>query len=91
MAEPKLITEYCLSCLYCRTFSPGEFGRACHYAYDTGKARGCDPGDGCVCRVIATDAERERQNLRAARRLTPPQRKGDRRLDDYIFDERSLT
>lgn len=91
MAEPKLITAYCLNCLYCRKLSPDKSGRACHYTYDTGKVRGCDPGDGCVCRVIATDEDRERQNMLTVLRLTPPQGKHDRRTDDYIFDKRSLT
>lgn len=92
MAEPKLITEYCLSCLYCRRFGCGTGGNACHYTFDTGKMRRCPPGDGCTYKVVATDEERERQARRASSEYAvAPQRKGDRRLDDYIFDERSLT
>lgn len=58
----KLITAYCLSCLYCRQLSHGNSPRACHYTYDTGRIRGCDPGDGCTCKVVATDEERELQS-----------------------------
>ena len=62
----KLITAYCLSCLYCRRLSHGSSSLACHYTYDTGRIRGCDPGDGCACKVIAIDEERELQSRLAS-------------------------
>ncbi len=88
MAE-KLITEYCLSCLYCRRFGCGTGGNACHYTYDTGYIRRCPPGDGCTCKVIATDEEREAQARKTSGGFVIASRsRGDRRLDDYIRDER---
>jgi hypothetical protein len=62
----KLITAYCLSCLYCRRLGYGSSLLACHYTYDTGRVRGCDPGDGCTCKVVATDEERELQSRQAS-------------------------
>ena len=87
----KLITPYCLSCLYCRPLGGSIKGsRACLYTYDTGKQRGCDPGDGRVRRVIATDEEREAQAQAASSGFVIAGRakKPDRRFDDYIWDER---
>ena len=86
----KLITEYCLSCLYCRRFSYGTGGNACHYTYDTGDIRRCPPGDGCTYKVIATDEEREAQARKASSEYVVHGRRNgrDRRLDDYIWDER---
>lgn len=89
MAE-KLITAYCISCLYCRRLIHGSSALACHYTYDTGKMRGCDPGDGCTCKVVATDAERELQSRLASSGfvITGKAMKPEQRYSDYIWDER---
>ena len=62
----KLITAYCLSCLYCRRLSHGSSSLACHYTYDTGRIRGCDPGNVCTCKVVATDEECKEQSRLAS-------------------------
>lgn len=86
----KLVTEYCLSCLYCRRFSHGGSPLACHYTYDTGKQRGCDPGDGCTRKTVATDEERDLQSRLASSGfvIAGKVRRPERWLDDYVWDER---
>ena len=38
----------CAGCKYWRSLAAGDrYAMACHYALDTGKPRGCDPGAGC--------------------------------------------
>lgn len=85
------MTEYCIPCIYCRRLSSTDGSVACHYGLDNGIARPCKGGDGCTVRLILSPEGKAAYiaKLTEVWRSTAKARR-DPRLDDYIYDDRSL-